>query len=108
MTAQSVAAPHSGASLVVELCASAYSIEAVHRAAYALMASVDVRVLAAEPAIVCELRLLTRALDAEAAELAFRREVTDQELRIAIEQQTGSYRDLILGLAFSKTGLQGG
>ena len=102
-----VAASPSEANIVVELCAAAYSIEAVHRAAYALMASVDVRIIAVDPAIICELRVLKSDLSPAAAELAFSREVTDQELRIVIEQKTESYRDLILGLTFSKTGLQG-
>jgi len=42
------------------------------------------------------------------AERDLRREVVDHDLRISIEQRTSPYRDAILGLAFSKTGLQDG
>lgn len=103
-----VKTPVEQAALSVTLCASAYSIEAVQRASYALMSTVDVRILADEPEISCELRLLGKDAVAIDAELAFRREVTDHQLRMAIEERTSGYRDLILGLAFSKTGLQGG
>lgn len=95
------------AMLTVELPSAAYSLEAVHRAVYALMAKIDVRIVAADP-IVCELVPLSSKLSSAEADILFRREVTDQELRIAIEQQTSAYRDVILGLAFSKTGLQDG
>lgn len=108
MTENADTVPVHGAPLRVSLCSSAYSIEAVHRATYALMAEIDVRIVQVDPAIVCELKLLSQRISREDADLAFRREVTDQELRIGIEQKTASYRDLILGLAFSKTGLQGG
>ena len=93
--------------LTVELPSAAFSVEAVHRATYALMAKIDVRIVRVDP-IVCELAPLSSKLTASEADILFRREVTDQELRIAIEQQTSAYRDVILGLAFSKTGLQDG
>lgn len=108
MTGMTGAVPGDRASLCVSLCSSAFSIEAVHRAAYELMAMIDVRIAQVEPDILCELRPLSDKISPADAELSFRREVTDQQLRIGIEQRTGAYRDLILGLAFSKTGLQGG
>ena len=40
-------------------------------------------------------------------EALFRREVLDQNLRLAIEAETEPLRTAILGLAFSRTGLQG-
>ncbi len=94
-------------SLTVELPAAAFSIEAVHRATYALMAKIDVRITSVDP-IVCILTPLSPQITACEADLLFRREVTDHELRISIEAQTSTYRDIILGLAFSKTGLLGG
>jgi len=90
------------------LADGAYTVEAVHRTAYALMATVDVQIASLEPSIVCSLIPLNDGADLESLELNFRRELTDQQLRIAIEQRTDQYRDLILGLAFSRTGLQGG
>lgn len=108
MTGRIGAALGDRAPLCVSLCSAAFSIEAIHRAAYALMAEIDVRITQVVPDIMCELRPLSDKMSPADAELSFRREVTDQELRIGIEQRTGAYRDLILGLAFSKTGLQGG
>lgn len=93
--------------LTVELPSGAFLVESVHRAAYALMAKIDVRIIYVDP-IVCELAPLSDQLTSTEAGILFRREVTDQELRIAIEQRTSAYRDVILGLAFSKTGLQDG
>lgn len=101
------AATHPGSALIVEFPAGAYSVEAVHRAAYALMAKIDVRIAGVDP-ILCELASLSAQLSPDEAAVMFRREVTDQELRICIEQKTSAYRDVILGLAFSKTGLQDG
>lgn len=95
------------AALSVELPSAAFLVESVHRAAYALMAKIDVRIVRVDP-IVCELTPLSSQLTSTEADILFRREVIDQELRIAIEQQTSAYRDVILGLAFSKTGLQDG
>ena len=71
------------------------------------MATIDVQIMATEPEIVCELCVLGKG-SATDADLVFRREVTDQQLRMVIEERTSGYRDLVLGLAFSKTGLQGG
>lgn len=107
MTSPEAAVQCPQALLTVELPSAAYCIESVHRAVYALMAKVDVRIVRVDP-IVCELSPLSDKLTSTEADLLFRREVTDQELRIAIEQQTSAYRDVILGLAFSKTGLQDG
>jgi len=108
MQTDTVAAPGFQAPRIVVLPAGAYSAEAIHRAAYVLMASIDVRILSIEPGITCELHQLQGGHDLDAAELMFRRELTDQQLRITIEQRTDHYRDLILGLAFSRTGLQDG
>lgn len=107
MNSEPVTTPDPQAAQRVSLCGSAYSVEAVHRVAYALMATIDVRILATEPEIVCELHVLGKVSAAD-AELTFRREVTDHQLRLVIEERTSAYRDLILGLAFSRTGLQSG
>ena len=94
--------------VTVELPLAAFSIEAVKRASYALMARLDVTVDVTATAIICGLRPTALTVDMAIGERDFRREVLDQDLRMMIEQRTAPYRDAILGLAFSKTGLQGG
>ena len=94
--------------LFVAFPVAVFSVEAVKRAAYALMASVDVLLESTADEIRCTLRPAKTAVDFSTAERDFRREVLDQDLRISIERQTGHYRDAILGLAFSRTGLQNG
>ncbi len=94
--------------IVVEFPCAGFSIEAVKRAAYMLMARYDVAIDMTATTIRCTLRAANSKVDLANAERDLRREVVDQDLRISIEQQTASYRDAILGLAFSKTGLQSG
>lgn len=93
---------------LVQLPVSAFSIEGVKRAAYMLMATVDVIIETTPDLINCTLKPATADIDMAIAERDFRREALDQDLRISIEQRTESYRDAILGLAFSRTGLQDG
>jgi His-Xaa-Ser system protein HxsD len=93
---------------VVRLPRAVYSIEAVKRASYSLMARYDVSVSLCEDEIVCKLMSAQAGGAVDHAERDFRREVVDQDLRISIELRTEAYRDAILGLAFSKTGLQDG
>lgn len=92
----------------VEVVLSSFSIEAVKRAAYALMAQVDIAFHAEGDRIICALKPVSADPDVSVLERDFRREVLDQELRMSIEQSTHNYRDAILGLAFSRTGLQDG
>lgn len=95
-------------SIVVGFPSSGFSVEAIKRAAYTLMARVDVLFEVAGSELRCTLKPARAGVDMSLAERDFRREVLDQDLRISIEQQTTLYRDAILGLAFSKTGLQDG
>jgi His-Xaa-Ser system protein HxsD len=92
----------------VSLPRAIYSVDAIKRASYALMARYDVSLSVSGDEIVCSLAPARPDIRMENAERDFRREVVDQDLRISIEQQTHTYRDAILGLAFSKTGLQNG
>lgn len=92
----------------VHLSRAAFSIESVKRASYSLMARYDISVALSDDEILCTLTPATGVVQMETAERDFRREVVDQDLRISIEQRTEAYRDTILGLAFSQTGLQGG
>lgn len=93
---------------IVELSVDVFSIDAVKRAAYALMDRFDIQIEAEGQSVTCKIAPLRDGVDTSTAERDFRREVVDQDLRIAIEQRTAQYRDAILGLAFSRTGLQDG
>ncbi|WP_340318022.1 hypothetical protein [Rhizorhabdus argentea] len=94
--------------IVVDLSRAVFSAEAVKRAAYALMARYDVAIDASGDVLRCVIRPAHPKADMATAERDLRREVVDHDLRISIEQRTSPYRDAILGLAFSKTGLQNG
>lgn len=96
-----------GASFDVTFPSDFYSSAALKRAAYVLMdrATVSYRLLGAE--IVCLIVPETRNYDRAVLERDFRREVLDQDLRMEIESKTGMMRDTILGLTFSRSGLQG-
>ena len=91
----------------IELPAAGFSLEAAKRAAYELMARVDVSFSLDGETLTCELTPVRPDIDMVSAERDFRRGVLDHELRISIEQQTEPLRTAILGLAFSNTGLQG-
>ena len=80
-------------------------LDALQRSAYAVAAemTVDVRVSGAD--YVCT--LFPRKRDATGDELKhrFRAEVNDQILRLRIAKETEPLRNLVLALAFSRTGL---
>lgn len=97
-----------GDARTVHLSRAIFSLDAVKRAAYSLMARYDVSVALSDDDIICTVTAATEKTTMDTAERDFRREVVDQDLRISIEQRTEAYRDLILGLAFSRTGLQDG
>lgn len=97
-----------GNARTVTLSRAAFSVDAAKRAAYALMARFDVDVAVVGDDLVCSLLPANATISMETAERDFRREVIDQDLRISIEERTAPYRDAILGLAFSRTGLQDG
>jgi His-Xaa-Ser system protein HxsD len=94
--------------VVVDFPCSTFSVEAVKRAAYSLMARYDVAVDMTADAVRCVVGPANPKTDMSNAARDLRREVVDHDLRISIEQRTQPYRDAILGLAFSKTGLQDG
>ena len=92
--------------LRIELPATGFSLEAAKRAAYDLMAQLDVSFRMEEQSLSCELSEARPDVDMSLAERDFRRAVLDHELRLSIEAKTEPLRTAILGLAFSKTGLQ--
>ncbi|MDZ4367606.1 MAG: His-Xaa-Ser system protein HxsD [Afipia sp.] len=94
--------------MLIEFPKTAFSAEAVKRAAYVFMDRADISVQATETQWQCMMnwRAGLSLTDAQLTE-AFRREVLDQDLRLVIERKTEATRTAILGLAFSRTGLQG-
>lgn len=84
-----------------------YDLEAFKRAAHSLMAQLDVRIIISNGSIICELSSRNHDDDIDSLARLFERELIDQDLRITLYNKTSAYRNAILGLAFSQTGLQG-
>lgn len=93
---------------VLRFSTDIYSIEAAKRAAYALMGQMTVLLEEGEGTIICWLQAKSKATDAQELERLFLEELLDQDLRLSIEARTEPLRSVILGLAFSRTGLQDG
>jgi His-Xaa-Ser system protein HxsD len=86
---------------------AAYSIEAAQAAAYRFIDRVTIVVSATADAVVCEVAPIQgRNIDFDATVADFKRELLDQQLRQRIGRETEAVRNLILSLAFSRTGLQ--
>jgi His-Xaa-Ser system protein HxsD len=87
---------------------SAASIDAVQRAVYRLSDRLSCDIAPGEEAI--EVLVYPADPDADTKQLLgdLRNEVLDQALRERIRAETGDVRNLILALAFSKTGLVDG
>lgn len=90
----------------VTLSCDAFDGEAVKRAAYRLSAELVVEFVREEGQFLCTLRAVKPDADLERLEDRFRREVLDYDLRIRIAKETEPVRNLVLSVAFSKTGLQ--
>jgi His-Xaa-Ser system protein HxsD len=93
--------------MILEFPIAVFAAEAIKRAAYVFMDRADVVVQATETQWQCTIssRAGQSLTDEQLAEV-FRREVLDQDLRLMIEAKTEATRTAILGLAFSRTGLQ--
>lgn len=86
----------------------AYSIEAIQKAAYRHMNSMVVDISVCNGQIVCKIQPASNISSEELDLLLqdFKKEVLDQQLRIKLKAETEPIRNLILGVAFSQTGLQ--
>ena len=95
-------------SVIVDVPATGFSMEAAKRAAYVLMARTGVGFEDLGTVLRCTLIPAVDAGDDQVAQLEidFRRELLDQELRLSLNAETEPLRNAILGLAFSRTGLQ--
>jgi His-Xaa-Ser system protein HxsD len=93
----------------LEFSNSVYEIEAIKRAAYRFSDRVSVEILPGAEVTVCRLLPVTPAAKKHLDEIVedFRTEALDQDLRLKVSKETEATRNLILSLAFSKTGLQG-
>lgn len=86
---------------------SLYCIEAVQAAAYRFIDRLAVLISRNAEGIHCEITIDDALLEKSDAIIAdFQKELLDQQLRIKIKSETEQTRNLILSLAFSKSGLQ--
>lgn len=86
---------------------SVYPLEVVERAAYRFIDRLTIVLSQADGQVICEVGPANNTegqIDGHIAD--FKRELLDQKLRAQIKQETESVRNLILSLAFSKSGLQ--
>lgn len=95
------------AACALEFSSAVYDVEAVKRAAYQFCDRVAVEIVPEAGTIRCRLTALSAAAAEQLEQIArdFRVEVLDQDLRLKIANETEPLRNLILSLAFSKTGL---
>ncbi len=85
---------------------SMHSADAIQRAAYKFSDRLSCELAVEDTVICCTLYLSKEAPEVLQATIAdFRNEVLDQTLRERIRDETQEARNLILALAFSKTGL---
>jgi len=93
--------------VALNLDASVYCIEGVQAAAYRFIDRIAVLVSQKAGHIVCDITIDDAYVEQTDALIAdFQKELLDQQLRIQIKEETEPTRNLILSLAFSKTGLQ--
>lgn len=87
-----------------------YDVEAIQKAAYRSVNAFTIDINIADGKINCLLKPNISASEAGFAHGVeeFRKDVLDQQLRIKLKAETEPVRNLILGIAFSNTGLQGG
>jgi His-Xaa-Ser system protein HxsD len=82
-----------------------HTVDAVQRAAYRFSDRLSCEITVGERSIDVRASILDEDADADVLTAEFRNEVLDQVLRERIRDETGDVRNLILALAFSRTGL---
>ena len=95
-------------STIITFDKQVYSIDAVQVAAYRLMNVLTVDISVRNEIIQCVIEPASVVSDDKLRTIIqdFRKEVLDHQLRLKLKEETESVRNLILGLAFSRTGLQ--
>jgi His-Xaa-Ser system protein HxsD len=89
----------------VSFDAQAYSIDAVQRAAYRLSDRISCEISGGEGTVEVEVTALENPSDVTVLIAELRNEALDQVLRERIREETADVRNLVLALAFSRTGL---
>ena len=92
----------------IELDSKVCSIESAQKAAYRSIAHFTIDIQVSDTHLNCKLTSNT-SVGEEAFDFAvqeFRKNILDEELRLKLKKETEPVRNLILGIAFSKTGLQ--
>lgn len=84
---------------------SGYSVDPVQRAAYRFSDRMSCEITVGERSIEVRASFLDQQADPDTLIAAFRNEVLDQVLRERIRAETSDVRNLVLALAFSRTGL---
>jgi len=94
--------------LKTEIDSRIYGLDVVKRALYRLSGEFAAEIELRDHFIVCTVHLArgSSLANVEEAVALLNRELLDQDLRARIAQETTAYRNVILGLAFSRTGLQ--
>lgn len=82
-----------------------HSVDAIQRAAYRFSDRLSCEIAVTEGSVEVRATLLDEGADADLLVADFRNEVLDQVLRERIRAETGDVRNLILAVAFSRTGL---
>lgn len=91
----------------VTLDNSVYALEVVERAAYRFIDRLTIVISQTESQIMCDIcDLAGKDTSVDTVIADFKRELLDQKLRHQIKQESEPVRNLILSLAFSKSGLQ--
>jgi len=93
----------------LEFSSQAYSIEAAQKAAYRGLDKFTVHISTHEGSLVCELSLNLGVSEEQLPLLVqeFKKDILDESLREKIGAATSDVRNLILGIAFSRTNLSG-
>ena len=87
---------------------SVYAVEAIQKAAYRFIDRLVVVIGQDEKHVFCDIEPVpTLQQPYEAVLASFKQELLDQQLRMQIKKETEPVRNLILSLAFSRSGLQG-
>jgi His-Xaa-Ser system protein HxsD len=82
-----------------------HSVDAVQRAAYRFSDRLSCEIRTGDGSIEVRTSILDEQADVDGLVADFRNEVLDQVLRERIRAETSDIRNLVLALAFSRTGL---
>ena len=96
--------------VILNFPSSLYDGEAIQKSAYKSLNLFTIDLQSSSEAFNCKVTAnngVSDELFSHAVE-EFKKEVLDQQLRLKLKAETESVRNLILGIAFSNTGLQGG